>query len=68
MRNRRTRRPDAKGEAQAAENRERQGTDAGHGGRGVRSRAEGAVMELDRRHAVDQPQLGTQLEALEARG
>lgn len=49
-------------------NRKCLSTDAGHGGRGVRSRAEGSVMELDRRHAVDQLLLGTQLEAFEARG
>jgi hypothetical protein len=34
---------------------ERQSTDAGHRGRGVRSRAEGSVMGLDRRGTVVQP-------------
>ena len=39
---------------------ERQSTDAGHRGRGVRSRAEGSVMGLDRRGTVVQPLLAAQ--------
>lgn len=48
-RNRRTCRPDAKGDGQAGNPREAQSTDAGHRGRTARSRVEGAVMVLDRR-------------------
>lgn len=48
-RNRRTCRPDAKGDSRAGDPREAQSTDAGHRGRTARSRDEGAVMALDRR-------------------
>ena len=51
VRNVRTCRPDVKGEAQVGSPGKRQSTDAGHRGRSVRSRAEGSVMELDRRGA-----------------
>ena len=47
---------------------ERQSTEAGHRGRGVRSRGEGSVMELDRRGTVVRPLLRAQPEALVARG
>ena len=47
--NRRTCRPDAKGDGQAGDPREAQSTDAGHRGRTARSRDEGAVIALDRR-------------------
>ena len=47
--NGRTCRPDAKGAGQAGQPREALSTDAGHRGRTVRSRVEGAVMVLDRR-------------------
>ena len=49
MWNRRTCRPDAKGEDRAGHPCEVQSTDAGHRGRTTRSRCEGAVMALDRR-------------------
>ncbi len=45
-------RPDAKGEAQAGSICKSQSTDAGHRGGVVRSRAEGSVMELDRRGGI----------------
>lgn len=48
-RNRRTCRPDAKGEGQSGNPREAQSTDAGHRGRTARSRDERAVMAPDRR-------------------
>ena len=48
-RNRRTCRPDAKGDGRAGDPCEAQSTDAGHRGRTARSRDEGAVMALDRR-------------------
>ncbi len=51
----RTCRPDAKGDVQAAENREDQRTDAGHRGGAARSRDEGSVMGLDQRGCVVQP-------------
>ena len=60
VRNVRTCRPDAKGEAQAARNRESQSTDAGHGGGGAHSRGEGPVMGLDRRGTVVRPQAAAQ--------
>ena len=44
--------PDAKGEAQADSLRESERTEAGHRGGVARSRAEGSVMELDRRGGV----------------
>ena len=47
--NRRTCRPDAKGDGQAGHPREAQNTNAGHRGRTARSRVEGAVMALDQR-------------------
>jgi hypothetical protein len=53
--NRRTCRPDAKGEDQSGSPRKVQSTDAGHRGRTVRSRDEGAVMALDRRGCGVQP-------------
>ena len=49
LRNAGTCRPDAKGAGQAGHPREAQNTDAGHRGRTVRSRVEGAVTVLDRR-------------------
>lgn len=49
MWNRRTCRPDAKGDGQVGTPRKAHSTDAGHRGRTVRSRVEGAVMALDRR-------------------
>ena len=54
-RNRRTCRPDAKGDGRAGHPCEAQRTDAGHGGRTARSRDEGAVMALDRRGRGIQP-------------
>lgn len=48
-RNRRTCRPDAKGDGRAGDPRKASSTDAGHRGRTARSRVEGAVMGLDRR-------------------
>ena len=54
VRNVGTCRPDAKGETQAVSHREGPSTDAGHRGGGARSRAEGSVMELDRRGVVIQ--------------
>ena len=42
-------RSDAKGASRAGDPRETLSTDAGHRGRTVRSRVEGAVMALDRR-------------------
>src|SRR5688500_10503561 len=54
-RNRRTCRPDAKGEGRAGDPREVQSTDAGHRGRTARSRGEGAVMAPDRRGRSVQP-------------
>ena len=53
-------RPDEKGEIQIGGPYEGESTDAGHRGRGVRSRAEGPVMGLDRRGAVVQPLLAAQ--------
>ena len=53
--NRRTCRPDAKGDSRAGDPREAQRTDAGHRGRTARSRGEGAVMALDRRGRGVQP-------------
>src|SRR6478672_12593127 len=53
--NRRTCRPDAKGDGRAGNPREAQRTDAGHRGRTARSRNEGAVMALDRRGRGVQP-------------
>jgi hypothetical protein len=47
--NRRTCRPDAKGDGRAGHPHEAQSTNAGHRGRTARSREEGAVMVLDRR-------------------
>lgn len=55
MRNRRTCRPDAKGDGRAGDPCETQSTDAGHRGRMARSRVEGAVMALDRRGHGIQP-------------
>lgn len=55
VRNRRTCRPDDKGGGQAGNPCEAQSTDAGHRGRTVRSRVEGAVMALDRRGCGVQP-------------
>src|SRR6266478_6809299 len=55
VRNVRTCRPDVKGDAQAAENRKDQSTDAGHRGGVAHSRVEGSVMEPDRRGSVVQP-------------
>ena len=55
LRNRRTCRPDAKGEDRSGSPREILSTDAGHRGRTVRSRDEGAVMALDRRGCGVQP-------------
>jgi hypothetical protein len=53
MWNRRTCRPDVKGEDRAGDPCKIQSTDAGHRGRMARSRVEGAVMVLDRRgHGV----------------
>ena len=49
VRNRRTCRPDAKGDGRAGDPCEALSTNAGHRGRTVRSRDEGAVMALDRR-------------------
>ena len=49
VRNRRTCRPDAKGDGRAGDPREALSTDAGHRGRTARSRDEGAVMALDQR-------------------
>ena len=48
-RNRRTCRPDAKGDGRAGNPRKAPSTDAGHRGRTARSRMEGTVMVLDRR-------------------
>ncbi len=45
-------RPDAKGEVQADSICKGLSTDAGHRGGVVRSRAEGSVMELDRRDGI----------------
>ncbi len=53
--NRRTCRPDAKGDGRAGDPCEAQRTDAGHRGRTARSRDEGAVMALDRRDRGVQP-------------
>jgi len=55
LRNRRTCRPDAKGDGQPGSPRKAQSTDAGHRGRTARSRDEGAVMALDRRGCGVQP-------------
>src|SRR5437868_10919781 len=56
-RNRRTCRPDAKGDGRAGHPCEAQSTDAGHRGRMARSRDEGAVTALDRRGRGVQPSL-----------
>ena len=53
--NGRTCRPDAKGAGRAGDPREALSTDAGHRGRTVRSRVEGAVMAPDRRGCGVQP-------------
>jgi len=53
--NRRTCRPDAKGDGRVGDPRKAQRTDAGHRGRTARSRGEGAVMALDRRGRGVQP-------------
>ena len=58
VRNRRTCRPDVKGDGQASDPREAQSTDAGHRGRTARSREEGAVIALDRRGCGVQPVQG----------
>jgi hypothetical protein len=58
--NRRTCRPDAKGDGRAGDPREALSTDAGHRGRTARSRVEGAVMALDRRGCGVQPGAGGQ--------
>jgi hypothetical protein len=58
--NRRTCRPDAKGDGQVGDSRKAQSTDAGHRGRTARSRDEGAVMALDRRGCGVQPGAGGQ--------
>jgi len=55
MRNRRTCRPDVKGDSRAGNPRKTQSTDAGHRGRMACSRVEGAVMALDRRGRGIQP-------------
>ncbi len=55
MWNVRTCRSDAKGEIASGLHREDQSTDAEHRGGATRSRAEGSVMELDRRGCVVQP-------------
>jgi hypothetical protein len=55
LRNRRTCRPDAKGDDRSGSPRKVQSTDAGHRGRTARSRGEGAVMALDRRGCGVQP-------------
>ena len=55
LRNRRTCRPDAKGEDRSGSPRKVLSTDAGHRGRTARSRGEGAVMALDRRGCGVQP-------------
>ena len=52
VRNAGTCRPDAKGEIQAVSRRKGLSTDAGQRGGGARSRAEGSVMEPDRRGVV----------------
>jgi hypothetical protein len=53
--NRRTCRPDAKGDGRAGDPREAQSTDAGHRGRTARSRVEGTVMVPDQRGRGIQP-------------
>lgn len=58
VRNRRTCRPDVKGDGQASGPRETQSTDAGHRGRTARSREEGAVIALDQRGCGVQPVQG----------
>ena len=55
--NRRTCRPDAKGDGQVGNPHEVQSTDAGHRGRTACSRVEGAVMVLDRRGCDVRPAL-----------
>lgn len=55
LRNRRTCRPDAKGEDRSGSPRKGQSTDAGHRDRTARSRVEGAVMVLDQRGCGVQP-------------
>ena len=57
LRNRRTCRPDAKGDDRSGNPRKVLSTDAGHRGRTARSRDEGAVMALDRRGCGVQPLL-----------
>ena len=54
-RNRRTCRPDAKGDGRAGDPCEARRTDAGHRGRTARRRNEGAAMALDRRGRGVQP-------------
>ena len=61
-------RPDAKGEIQAGGPREDESTDAGHRGGATRSRAEGSVMEPDRRGCVVQLWLGANQQWEELRG
>lgn len=53
--NRRTCRPDAKGDGRVGNPYEAKRTDAGHRGRTARSREEGSVMGLDRRGRGVQP-------------
>jgi hypothetical protein len=57
VRNVGTCRSDGKGEPQVGSPHEQKSTEAGHRGGGVRSRAEGPVMGLDRRDAIVQGQL-----------
>jgi hypothetical protein len=57
VRNVGTCRSDAKGEPQMGIPHERKSTEAGHRGGGVRSRAEGPVMGLDRRDTIVQGHL-----------
>jgi hypothetical protein len=61
-------RPDAKGEIQVGGPHEGESTDAGHRDGATRSRAEGSVMELDRRCCIVQLWTGTNQQWEEARG
>jgi len=54
--------PRCEGRSASGGHHERWSTDAGHRGRGVRSRAEGCVMRLDRRGTVVRPLLAAQPE------
>jgi hypothetical protein len=61
-------RPDAKGEVQVGSPHEDESTDAGHRGGATRSRAEGSVIEPDRRGCVIRPIRGANQRWEEPRG